>query len=417
MSSLSTTCHLTGLDGAPVKQPTAPTKPLVETAELLSIYRALEAGLRSADYKGWDPFDGLNSRLFIGLGMNRSRFLRLAWIQFFKRSPINFRRLAAVPRSENPKAIALMSMAYARMDDHDRQEKLVRRLLDSQLPGGGWGYPFDWQARAFFVPIGTPNVICTAYAVQALVEHQRKCAADHTAAIDSAAKFVATQLLRRTDGSTYIAYIPSTQALVHNASLWGAYVLAVASNAGRASDAYSSLVKEIVRCTVDAQRDDGSWAYGNLPHHQFVDSFHTGFNLQALSLIKDLAPDLSLDHAISAGLEYYTTNFFEDDGRPKYYDRSAWPIDCHCTAQACLTLLTDKLTTQQRQIGLRVLSWTVQNMWSQRRGIFFYQRHRFYTNRIDYMRWTQAWMMLTIGHALQSLSTPLDLDRIADANA
>ena len=170
MSSLSTTCHLTGLGEARVEHAAAPAKPLVDTAELQGIYRTLEARLRSVDYKGWDPFDGLNSRLFIGLGLSRSAFLRLAWIQFFKRSPINFRRLVAVPSTQNPKAIALMSMAYARMGDHTRQQELVRRLLTTQLPSGGWGYPFDWQARAFFVPVGTPNVICTAYAVQALLE-------------------------------------------------------------------------------------------------------------------------------------------------------------------------------------------------------------------------------------------------------
>jgi len=29
-------------------------------------------------------------------------------------------------------------------------------------------------------------------------------------------------------------------------------------------------------------------------------------------------------------------------------------------------------------------------------GYFYYQRHRFHTNRIPYMRWSQAWMMYAL---------------------
>ena len=30
-----------------------------------------------------------------------------------------------------------------------------------------WGYNFDWQSGAFFVPVGTPNVVCTVFAAHA----------------------------------------------------------------------------------------------------------------------------------------------------------------------------------------------------------------------------------------------------------
>jgi len=40
-------------------------------------------------------------------------------------------------------------------------------------------------------------------------------------------------------------------------------------------------------------------------------------------------------------------------------------------------------------------------MWS-KKGYFYYQKHRFYTNKISYMRWSQAWMLLAISRNLRN---------------
>jgi len=60
-------------------------------------------------YKGWDLFDGLNSQILKHSPFYRSRILRLAWIQFFKRSPLNFRRIALVPKGYNAKGLGLFA--------------------------------------------------------------------------------------------------------------------------------------------------------------------------------------------------------------------------------------------------------------------------------------------------------------------
>ena len=37
------------------------------------------------NFKGWDPYDGLNSQIFNAIPfLNKSRLIRLLWIQFFK---------------------------------------------------------------------------------------------------------------------------------------------------------------------------------------------------------------------------------------------------------------------------------------------------------------------------------------------
>jgi len=44
----------------------------------------LERYCQEQGFKGWDPYDGLNSRVFDYLPFSRTRALKLAWIQFFK---------------------------------------------------------------------------------------------------------------------------------------------------------------------------------------------------------------------------------------------------------------------------------------------------------------------------------------------
>ncbi len=115
--------------------------------------RKLDSYCRSSDYRGWDLFDGLNSHIFRKSRLAESRFFRLAWIQLFKRSPINLRKIAGVPKGINPKGLALFASGlvyYGRPDE-------ARRLLDTlaamrclDFAGNSWGYNFPWQARAFY---------------------------------------------------------------------------------------------------------------------------------------------------------------------------------------------------------------------------------------------------------------------------
>ena len=69
---------------------------------------------KSQGFKGWDPYDGLNSKVFKGIGLYKVAFFRLAWMQLFKRNPINLRRLLLVPKGYNPKGIGLFLSAYSK---------------------------------------------------------------------------------------------------------------------------------------------------------------------------------------------------------------------------------------------------------------------------------------------------------------
>ena len=135
--------------------------------------KALEAFCAKGSYKGWDPFDGLTSRLFRSSLLNQYPLFRLAWIQLFKRSPINLRRVFLVPTTHNAKGLALFASAYTGLGETEKAARLLSLMKPLAAPsaqGSGWGYNFDWQARAFYVPAGTPNMVATVFVAHAFLD-------------------------------------------------------------------------------------------------------------------------------------------------------------------------------------------------------------------------------------------------------
>jgi hypothetical protein len=371
----------------------------------------LERYCRGEDYKGWDPFDGLNSSLFGALPFSRARLVQLAWLQAFKRLPINFRRVAGVAKTANAKALALFAMAYQLLDQSEQQYAVLSQMLQIRSPaaewgGGAWGYPFPWRARAFHVARGVPNVICTAYCVQALSEATAARSSDYyDDVILAAAAFVAKHLVRNERGEQYITYVPIADLVVHNANLWGAYILAEASHRG-AAPRVKELARAAAQFTLRRQRADGSWVYGERDHHRFIDSFHTGYVICALDRLATLLRTTEFDHAIETALDFYCQAFFNGDGRPAYYIGNRGPIDSHNGAQAVITLLSVRCNEPRRRLAERITRWMLDNMWLPGAGRFGYQRTSIGMNSVPYMRWSQAWMFL----ALATLARPQRAD-------
>ena len=72
----------------------------------INSFQKLKQYSEKEDFKGWDPYDGLNSKVFQALPyFKNSSLFRLIMIQGFKRSPINFRRLFFVSKHYNVKIV------------------------------------------------------------------------------------------------------------------------------------------------------------------------------------------------------------------------------------------------------------------------------------------------------------------------
>jgi hypothetical protein len=154
------------------------------------------------------------------------------------------------------------------------------------------------------------------------------------------------------------------------------------------------------RHSVSHQRKDGSWYYGADSTQAWIDNFHTAYNLCALRSIGQYAETTEFEPSIRRGLEFYIANFVHEDGSVKYFHDRTYPIDTHCIAQTIITLLTlQDLNPDNVRLAHQVFQWTMDHMWDDR-GYFYYQVHRYFTNRTSYMRHTQAWMFLALATLL-----------------
>ncbi|MDE6269579.1 MAG: delta-aminolevulinic acid dehydratase, partial [Muribaculaceae bacterium] len=149
------------------------------------------------------------------------------------------------------------------------------------------------------------------------------------------------------------------------------------------------------------QRPDGSWPYGMKAVTGWCDSFHTGYNLDALATYCELAPDGDeFRPTMELGLRFYLDTFFLPDGTPRYYSDRTYPIDIHCPGQLFVTLSRQGVFNSKRELAERVMKWTLAHMQAPG-GYFYYQLKRGISSRISYMRWSNAFMFAAMCHYLK----------------
>lgn len=154
-----------------------------------------------------------------------------------------------------------------------------------------------------------------------------------------------------------------------------------------------------MKACVENQQEDGSWLYGRLPVQNWIDSFHTGYNLEALHTYRMNTGDSSFDSCLKRGLRFYMNNFFMSDGRPKYYHNRIYPIDIHCPAQLFVTLERLGLYNKNKELAEKVMQWTISHM-QDKKGYFYYQIKPQWSSKISYMRWSNAFMFCAMTYAL-----------------
>lgn len=377
-------------------------------SRILDSFSRLRNYCELEDFKGYDPYDSLNSRLFYKIPfVSKIPLARLAWTQFFKRAPLNLRPAVGIDKEYNPKALGLFLSSYCNLyhtnpsEEHLKQidflSEQILALQNRSWSGSCWGYNFDWQARAFFQPKHTPTVVATTFVANALLDAYAITGNEillNTAV--SSCDFVLKDLNRSYDqnGNFSFSYSPLDKSIVFNASLLGSRLLSrVYSFTGEAS-LIEEARKSVAFCC-DHQKEDGSWSYGTYDFHQWIDNFHTGYNLECIAEYSLQSKDNSFQQNLDKGFDYYIQTFFTEEGVPKYYHRSVYPIDIHSPAQMVITLAKSGRFMEHKPLLDKVLNWTIDNM-QDKDGYFYYQINKYFSSKISYMRWAQAWMFYAL---------------------
>jgi rhamnogalacturonyl hydrolase YesR len=396
----------------------SPPRDSAHARAVTSVTQGLLTYCRDAGWAGWDPYDGLNSRFFRAIPFFQNKLCRLAFIQFMKRCPVNLRPLFGVPPRQNPKGVALFASCLARLAPHGlatmiEARALADRVLELRVPGQSydcWGYHFDWQTRSVLVPPNVPNIVCTTFAAQALLDLFEATGDQRFFdAADSAGRFVVEELASNLpDDAFCIRYQMLEDSTVHNASLLGAALLArLYGHTGEPR--LEPIIAKAARYSLDRQRPDGSWPYAETPRSAWIDSFHTGYNLLAFREIGRHLAVPGLNDAVRRGYRYYLDHFFRADGAVRYFHDRPGPVDAHALGHALLTLseFADDVP-ESLDLARRVFDWSCRRMLAPD-GCFFYQDKGWYINRISYIRWSQAWMLVGLVGLLNRLNPPQSL--------
>lgn len=83
--------------------------------DIADAFYKLKIYCETEHFKGWDPYDGLNSKFSGNSAAEKSVLCRLMVIQGFKRCPFNMRRMAFVPKEYNAKGIGLFLSGYCNL--------------------------------------------------------------------------------------------------------------------------------------------------------------------------------------------------------------------------------------------------------------------------------------------------------------
>ena len=77
-----------------------------DKCSMINVYDELFAYCETENFAGYDPFDGLNSRIFQASPLKYFSLMRLAWLQMVKRSAKDLRPALKVEKGVNAKGIA-----------------------------------------------------------------------------------------------------------------------------------------------------------------------------------------------------------------------------------------------------------------------------------------------------------------------
>lgn len=355
--------------------------------------------IEESQFKGYDPYDALNSPILRLLSLNR-KYLRIAFIQGLKRMPVNLRPVFGIAKGYNPKAIGLFLWGYTKLyrvepKEHylDKIKTLLGLLANLASPGYSglcWGYNFDWQSRAFFVPAFTPTIVNSSFTGHALLDTYAYTGIERALEMALSIKnFIIKDINRHIEGDTFcFSYTPIDTVFVHNSNLLGASFLIRLCRYDKKENLKDTALRSL-DYTMKYQRDDGSWYYAETDYQKWIDSFHTGFILQSIKYFFEEGYGIGdWEASFDKGVQFYSQKFFLSDGTPKYYHNRTYPIDIHSSTQGIVFF--SRMGLYYRQLTERILKWTVNNMQA-RNGYFYFQKRRYHNIKIPYIRWAQAW--------------------------
>jgi len=372
-----------------------------ESARLLvfNSLQKVQKWVEDHDYKAYEPFDGLSSwarSLAFGTILG-DRLL----LQLIRQSPVNLRPLLGVTPKESTKGRGYMARGYWLLfqttgrEEYKTKAIACLRWLDQhkakKYAQHSWANAFDFSSRGGRYTSEDPIIVWTALIGQGYLDAYEITGEKWFLEIaDSVCGWIMALPRENTPTGNCLSYLMPVQNTIHNANMLGAAMLArTAKHTG--NQAYRDVARSAMEYSVTRQLPDGSWWYAEYPNHQWIDNFHTGYNLDSLKCYIENSGDEQWRPNLLRGLRFLKANFFEPSGRPKYYHSRTYPVDSQCAAQAIETLAEfSTLDPECLDLAVQVARWTITNM-QDADGHFYYRQYPLGIKaKTPMLHWAQA---------------------------
>lgn len=389
---------------------------VMKHSDLYEIIKKLVSHLKSEGYKGYDPYDALNSYIpYRWFG----HMAQVAAVQLQLRNPVNLRPILGIKKEYSIKSLAIilhaLSQLYSiRKEEWIRQEMdylfnllLDKRIVNDEFSGSFWAvhYPIAW--KTWERPRFDPSAVLACVVFEGVFEYYQVTNSDvaKNLLIDIGKFLLENIPVTENEFGKCYSYTARKKEIVYNANTYVAEVFAkLYSLTGK--DNYYSEALACIDFTIHYQREDGSWGYRlfleNGSEREQID-FHQGFIVNSLGeSMKYLGiENKTYNEALKRAYDFYLSKLFTKEGIGLWRYPHLYPIDIH--NQAVGIWIGAKYNALSANDNMRVksdviLNWTLAKMYNKKKGIFYYQKRRLFVNRIDYIRWNQAWMLLALVH-------------------
>lgn len=381
-------------------------------ATIESALQRLDTWIEQHRFRGYEPFDGLNS--FLRPFAFGTKFGRQALVQLVKRSPVNLRPWIGIRPATSSKGMGFLARGYLRWNElqpgngfREKAERCLTWLRANSsvgFSGPCWGNHFDYQTRTYYLPANSPTVVWSSLIGHAFVDSfEVTGASSDLEEARGVCEFILRDLPRFTDEKgTCISYVAHAEVKVHNANALAAGLLSRVYRYSGEAELYVAATQALAY-TVGHQNGDGSWFYGEQVNLHWIDNWHTAYVLDSLRDYALGTGDQRFQQACERGWKFYCQHFFRADGCAKYYHDATYPIDIQCASQSLETLCRfSDIDDKALPTAVRVALWTIANM-QDASGYFYFQRQPRYVNRTPCFHWGQATMLSALTFVLLKL--------------
>ena len=370
-----------------------------------SAYHKLMDYMFQNNFTGYDPYDGLNTPLnFLKINM----LCRLGLVYLNKFSPVNFRKFFKVQKSKQLMALSTAANAMFIFNNlSNRESEFIDNLyleLKEKTLKTKYGY-HCWDARHFpiqmqdkLIAINIPSVVGNEIFGSFLINCYKATGNNEVLNyISDLADLFMDKYFCERDGFSFFRYriTDSDEKFTLNASLKATAFLIKASEI-LDNDSYHEPIHKVINTVLKLQKDDGRWNYTYFIDKQTEKKqidFHQGFILDDILLfMKKYGYEKPYINSYQKGLNFYYHKQFLPNGQSIYRHPKKWPVDIHNQAQGIITFTrAAKAGFGDHYFGFasKIAEWTIKNM-QDKDGHFYFLKYPWFTNKIPYIRWSDA---------------------------